>query len=143
MEYNDKNLDLWSAMFSVAMIDLKTYTETIQTIDKKLEEANFILNRALKSKQSEEFTYIVKKYAFTEYAQVQKYLKGIEQAINKHIKRLEEFLKANPEKNAEFYAQLHILIPLFEEKEKFVNMQIAKCFDYIKANCEDVALLEE
>ena len=135
-----QNINLGKAMFSVAMIDFKTYTETIKTIDKKLEEANFILARALKSKPNEDYGYVVKKYAFTEYARVQKYLKDIKRLIKKHMKRCEPFLNENLEKKDEFDAQLNILIPLFEEKEKFVDEQIHKCFEYFQAYNQDITL---
>lgn len=134
------NVKYGNALFSVAMIDLKTYTEAVKNIDKKLEEANFILDRVLKGKPNEEYAYVVKKYAFAEYAEVQKYLKDLKELITKHMKRCKPFLSENLDKKDEFDAQLNILIPLFEEKEKFVEEQIQKCFEYLQELNQDVTV---
>lgn len=127
------------ALFSVAMIDLKTYTETISTIDQKLEDPNFILNYVLKQAHSEDMISLLNDHAFVHFAKVQQYLKDVQKSILKYQKRLASYLKENPNANDEFNTQLNILIPLFEEKEKFVNLQIKKCFEYNKSNCEDLS----
>lgn len=127
------SVDYGRATFSLAMIDFRTYVDTLMSIDKKLEEANFVLNHVLKSDRSEDMKNLLSEYAFVKFAKVQTFLKEVKKNIMKYQKKLQNFLAENPKEHEEFNAQLDILIPLFEEKEKFINEQIKKCFDYLNS----------
>ena len=50
--------------------------------------------------------------------------------------KLDNFLQENPKSFDEFYAQVDILIPLWEEKRKFVASQLEKGNNYLNKNQE-------
>lgn len=128
-------VDCDNARFSVAMIELKSYIELIPTIDKELEEPTYVLNHVLKMdrKSDENLLDILRSFSVVKFAKVQKYLRLMKKNILKYQTNLEAFLQENPKEQQEFNDVLDVLIPLFEEKEKLVNEQLKKCFEYIKA----------
>lgn len=131
---NNKNkINNEHALFSLAMIDLKTYTQVIVGLDKLLDQPTFVLNYVLKQERTQEMKNLFKNYAFADFAKVQKYLNRVKKSILKYQSKLEGFLQENPNANKEFNDQMDILIPLFEDKEKFVNNQVNKCFEYAKS----------
>lgn len=123
------------ATFSLAIIDFKSYTATIMSLDEQLKESNDILDYVLNHKEQAEnyFADMCREISFAKYAHVQKYLESVKKSIMRYQNKLKKYLEKNPTCQEEFNAQMDILIPLLEEKEKFVNTQIKRCFEYLNS----------
>lgn len=130
---NNDIINFDKAGFSVAMIDLNQYIQTLMNVDKYLTEANFILGKIdSHNLNPEDYSDMVKEYAFKPYAKVNKYLKDITEKILKYEAKLNNFFDKNQQEKEEFYAKLDILIPLIEEKQQLAKEKLKICFDYIK-----------
>lgn len=122
-----------NAKYSLAMIEFKNYISTVLSIDGKLEDADFIFNRIIyRQNKTEDEIEVLRKFAFTEYAKISKYLKKVKKDIIKYQTELKDFLDENPEKQTDFNAVLDHLIPLVEEQEKNINFKVFKCFECFK-----------
>ena len=128
------------AVYSVAMIDLDTFLEYVLSIDEELKDANFVLGYVLSKNDYVETEYLFKEHAFNKFAKVKCALDKIEKEILKYQSKLNAFFECNEEEKNKFYEKLDILIPLHEEKSKFVKEQLHKCFEIIKSNqyCENI-----
>ena len=130
----ENNINYGKAIFSVAMIDFDNYIELLNKIDIELENPNFVLNYVLSKGNYEDSADLLKEHAFSKFAKIKCALDKMEKEIVKYQNRLEEFLSENEDERTVFDRKLDILIPLHEEKSRFVKAQIQKCFDYIKSN---------
>jgi len=128
---NNEKINYDKAICSLALIEYKNYIQTLMNLDKELKEANMVAEDILKRPKTQETVDVLKHFAFTKYAKVQKYFKEVKQSIMRYEKRLESFLQKSTPEHAEYDEYLELLLSLLEEKEKFVKKQIDKCFEYI------------
>lgn len=120
--------------YSLAMIDFDNYLEVLTALDAELENPNYIVKIIIEKGKMEDAQDLVREHAFVNYAKVKRYLDNMQESILKYQKYLEEYLKNDEIANKTFNQKLDIIIPLHEEKSKFVEQQIKKCFEYFKAN---------
>lgn len=125
--------------FSTAMIELKNHTQKLINLEEIFEEPNLYLEQALRQEKSEAMAKSLKTNALDVYYAAEKLLMRIKKDILTYEIKLEKFLKNNPESYEKFYAQLDILIPLYEESKNFVEGQIAKCNAYLNPS-QDILL---
>ena len=131
-----KKIYVKQVAFSSAMIELKGYTSSLLEMDKQLEEPSRVLDAVISTDTTGEMIDYLKKYALNDFYKAQKLLKQIKDDIMLYFDKLDGFLKENPKSHDEFYAQIDILIPLWEEKKKFVGSQLEKGNNYLKQNQE-------
>ena len=124
-----ENVNYDNAKFSLAKIDFRNYIQVLLSIEKKLDEANFVYDYVMKRAEKTQDTIdMLRTFSFTEYAKVQQYLKQVKKSILKYQSELKQFLSENQEKEQEFYELLDQLIPLVEQYERIMEEKIAKCF---------------
>lgn len=133
---NVKKIYVEQVAFSSAMIELKAHTKTLYAMDDKLAEPSIVLNSVVNSDSTENMSDYLKKYALNDFYKAQTVLRKIKNDIMLYMDKLDNFLQENPKSYDEFYAQVDILIPLWEEKRKFVASQLEKGNNYLNKNQE-------
>ena len=133
---NAKKIYVAQVAFSSAMIELKAHTKTLYEMDDKLSEPSKVLDGVVSSGSTENMSDYLKKYALNDFYKAQTKLRKIKNDIILYMDKLDNFLQENPKSFDEFYAQVDILIPLWEEKRKFVASQLEKGNNYLSKNQE-------
>ena len=129
---NSKKVYVEQISFSRAMIEIKAHIQTLYNLDKKLQQPNIALEEVANSEVSSADVEFLKKYALQDFYKAQNILVKIKKELSEYMHHLDGFLKKNPASQKEFYEQLDILIPLWEEKKKFVCSKIETCNSIIK-----------
>ena len=133
---NAKKIYVAQVAFSSAMIEQKAHTKTLYEMDDKLSEPSKVLDGVVNSGRTENMSDYLKKYALNDFYKAQTMLRKIKNDIMLYMDKLDNFLQENPKSFDEFYAQVDILIPLWEEKRKFVASQLEKGNNYLNKNQE-------
>ena len=131
---SNNGVNYGKAVYSVAMIDFNSYIETLLNLDEELREPNRLLTYVFdKTEINDDLKDMINDLALSKFAKVKKYLKDVQNSIVKYQNKLEEFLNSHSQENQEFYEVLNVLIPLWEEKEKYIVEQI-DLIEYLIAN---------
>lgn len=133
---NIKKIYVAQVAFSSAMIELKEHTKTLHEMDYQLAEPSRVLDSVVNSDNTENMSDYLKKYALNDFYKAQAVLRKMKNDIMLYMDKLDNFLQENPKSHDEFYAQVDILIPLWEEKRKFVASQLEKGNNYLNKNQE-------
>ena len=131
-----KKIYVEQVAFASAMTELKSHTQTLFSMDKHLEEPSKVLEDVISTDKTGEMADYLKMYALKDFYKAQKILRQIKNDVMMYIDKLDGFLQNNPKSFDEFYAQLDVLIPLWEEKKKFVSSQLDKGNNYLKQTQE-------
>lgn len=129
-----ENTNYDQAKFSLALIDFKQFTEVLFNVDEQLKDANFLMNYLVnRQNKSAELKGAINDIALPTYVKVKQYLEFVEKSVKKYMKDLEKFLNTHEKEREDFFELLNVLIPLIQEKQKFIKQQIKRCFEFSKS----------
>ena len=122
------------ATFSLAMIDINNFIETLANIEEILKDSENTLNliESLKE-QTKDSISCLEKYPLAEFSKVQRYLKHARNKVKIYQNKLVQYFSENPNKKEEFDKLLNEFKVIAENKQRFLTELIDKCFNCIKA----------
>lgn len=124
--------------FDDAIISLQTYTDFLITYKAELKSAKAVIDFVVNNEnQNERLTGMLKTFAFPVFARLQSYISKINKEKREYVKKFQPYIQNNIAAKELFCEKIKILQPLLEKYEKITNEQIKRCFEYIKASCED------
>lgn len=121
------------ATFSLALIDINIFIETLANIEEILKDSENTLNliESLKE-QTKDSISCLEKYPLAEFCKVQRYLKHARNKVKIYQNKLVQYFSENPNKKEEFDKLLNEFKVIAENKQRFLTELIDKCFNCIK-----------
>lgn len=121
------------ATFSLAIIDIDLYTDSLQNIDMALGEARENMQLIL-SHNDENLVSFLQEYSLNKFEDAKQSFKNIRSKIDKYRNKLIDYFKNNLIAKDTFNLKVKILNDIIREKELFIDEHIKKCNEYIAKN---------
>lgn len=126
-------VDYDKATFSLAIIDIDLYTDSLQNLDMLLGEAKENMQLILAHKD-ENLVPFLQKYTLNKFEDAKKSFKNIRSKVDKYRNKLINYFKNNLTAKETFNLKVKILNEIIREKELFIDEQMKKCNAYISKN---------